>query len=213
MWVMKVKIDGSKSLMGSKTSKFQIDLFLFPLSFVKQKRKFVVHAAGTIFGSEKNIKEFVKELKTEKRVINVEVNGDFFVCTIEEPTCLDCVYNERIIHVEPTHISSKGYEVGCLGSFARSNLTNAISVLERKYDGKIISIQNRKIKSISIMRVHPNLTDKQREAMKLAIKGGYYDYPRKIDLQKLARLSKLSFSTYQAHLRKAEGKLIPHYFE
>ena len=47
-----------------------------------------------------------------------------------------------------------------------------------------------------------NLTDKQKEAMGLAIKHGYYEYPRKIDVQDLARESKLSFSTFHAHLRK-----------
>jgi hypothetical protein len=50
---------------------------------------------------------------------------------------------------------------------------------------------------------------KQREAVELAIQHGYYDYPRKVEVQELAKMAKLAFSTYQAHLRKAERKLIP----
>ena len=49
--------------------------------------------------------------------------------------------------------------------------------------------------------------------MNLAIKHSYYDYPRKIELEKLADIMKISYSTYQAHLRKAEKKLLPFFFE
>ena len=61
--------------------------------------------------------------------------------------------------------------------------------------------------------MQPKLTNKQKQAMNLAIKHRYYDYPRKIDVQELAKLSKLSFSTFHAHLRKAEQKLLPYFFD
>jgi predicted DNA binding protein len=50
-------------------------------------------------------------------------------------------------------------------------------------------------------------------AMELAIKNGYYHSPRNISVEQLAKLAKLSFSTFQVHLRKAEEKLIPYMFE
>ena len=53
----------------------------------------------------------------------------------------------------------------------------------------------------------------QKQAIELAIKNGYYNVPRKTSVEKLAKLSKLSFSTFQVHLRKAEEKLIPYFFE
>ncbi len=46
-------------------------------------------------------------------------------------------------------------------------------------------------------------------AVALAAGEGYYTYPRKSDVQDLAKIAKLSFSTFQEHLRKAENKLIP----
>ena len=63
------------------------------------------------------------------------------------------------------------------------------------------------------MQENPELTEKQKQAMNLAIKQGYYNYPRKISIEQLAKLSKLSFSTFHAHLRKAEQKLLPFFFE
>jgi predicted DNA binding protein len=49
--------------------------------------------------------------------------------------------------------------------------------------------------------------------MVMAIKNGYYNYPRKTSIEKLAELSGLSFSTFHAHLRKAEQRLLPFYFQ
>ena len=55
----------------------------------------------------------------------------------------------------------------------------------------------------------PNLTDKQKNALSLAIEGGYYGYPRRITLEKLGKIQGMSYSTYQFHLRTAEKKIMP----
>ena len=57
--------------------------------------------------------------------------------------------------------------------------------------------------------MHPHFTENQKQALNLAIKNGYYDYPRKISIQDLAKHLDLSFSTFHAHLRKAEQKILP----
>jgi len=41
------------------------------------------------------------------------------------------------------------------------------------------------------------------------VKKGYYNFPRKIDLEKLANLSKVKRQTFQENLRRAEKKLVP----
>jgi predicted DNA binding protein len=72
--------------------------------------------------------------------------------------------------------------------------------------------KNKKITNVSIAQIHPELTDKQKAAIKLAIEEGYYKIPREIDVKDLAKKSRLAFSTFQNHLRKAESKLIPYSF-
>jgi predicted DNA binding protein len=54
----------------------------------------------------------------------------------------------------------------------------------------------------------PELTDKQYNAFKLASEQGYYEFPRKTNLHKLAELAKISRPTFEEHLRKAEIKLL-----
>jgi predicted DNA binding protein len=52
------------------------------------------------------------------------------------------------------------------------------------------------------------LTDKQRRVLLTAYKLGYYDVPRRITAEKLARKLNLVKSTFSAHVRKAERRLL-----
>ena len=213
MWVAKIKANEEGTLIGEKAIKYKINLFAFPLSYYYEKEGIVVQITGTLLGEEKDKKAFLRDLKGEKRVVNFELNDDFFIGIIKEPSYMKFVYNKEIIHLAPALISDKGYEIVTLGCFEREHLMKIVDILKEKYNGELISIQEKKVSSISIMKVHPELTKKQKKAIELAIKNGYYHVPRKISVEELAKLSKLSFSTYQVHLRKAEAKLMPYFFE
>jgi len=54
------------------------------------------------------------------------------------------------------------------------------------------------------------LTEKQRRALITAYTLGYYDVPKKIGLVQLAEHLDLAYSTVEAHLRKAERRLLSH---
>ena len=60
-----------------------------------------------------------------------------------------------------------------------------------------------------ITSIYPKLAQKQKEAIELAVKHNYYDYPRKIDLEGLAKIAKVKRQTLQENLRRAEKKLVP----
>ena len=57
------------------------------------------------------------------------------------------------------------------------------------------------------------LTEKQRDTLIAAYKLGYYDIPRKISSEELAKKLGLANSTVVEHLRKAEHRLIQRILE
>jgi len=212
MWTAKISFDGSKALIGNRTLKHKVNIFAFPLSYFYEKNWIIVNITGIILGKEKNKQAFIRDLKKSPRLINLEFNKDFFIGTIKEPPYAKTLYNKNIIPLSPALIDEDGQETINIACFNKKQLSKAIETLEKAFSTKIHYIQERKIKNISVLQENPELTDKQKQAMNLAIKNSYYDYPRKINIKQLAKLSKLSFSTFHAHLRKAEQKLIPYFF-
>jgi len=53
-----------------------------------------------------------------------------------------------------------------------------------------------------------DLTEKQMDALLTAYTNGYYNLPRKANVQDIANKKRVSRTTYQEHLKKAENKLI-----
>ena len=213
MWVAKIRFSSKGTLIGNKAQHHKVTVFGFALSYIPEKNWIIVHIAGTIFGKPSSKRNFFRDLKREERVLDLENYGDFFIGTIKEPEYTREIYNSKIIPLAPALISEDGYEIITFGSFHRKILEGVVQVLSEKREGKLISFQEKKVHSVSILHIAPELTRKQRDAVFLAIKNGYYHVPRKIDVQGLSKIARTSFSTYQVHLRKAEMKLIPYSFE
>lgn len=57
-------------------------------------------------------------------------------------------------------------------------------------------------------RLFADLTDRQLEALRLALDNGYYDQPRGASIAELATQTTVARATFEEHLRKAENKLI-----
>jgi predicted DNA binding protein len=71
------------------------------------------------------------------------------------------------------------------------------------------------VKVLSLLPLGPRndsamsfLTAKQKQVLVTAYGLGYYDVPRKISSEEMARLLKIDKSTLAEHLRKAEGRMI-----
>ena len=96
---------------------------------------------------------------------------------------------------------------------AKKNLIEFISSTkkesEKLEDFKILKIEKTKLTDIYFPNVMPNMTFAQKEAITLAQKYGYYDFPRRIELKELSKISKKSLSTFREHLRKAEKNIMP----
>jgi len=209
MWVLKFSAEREESIFAPKCKKFNVSLIGYPLNNYKKRNSYYFSAAGLFFGEEENKKEFLKDLKKDKRVIKIEQKEDFHIIFYKRDKPLTEFYNPEFINLKPIIISNKGEEIWELGSWEKKTLSNLIKILRKHTKFKIHKFKEEKISNFFLLSAIPNLTKKQKQALELAITKGYYEYPKKIDLISLAKLMKISYSTYQAHLKKAEKKIMP----
>ena len=212
MWVVKLKLDAKDQFLGSLALKHGLSMSGYPLSYYKDKGSLYVIATGFIFGSDKKKQEFVRDLKNQKQFVKIEGDGDFFVVVIKQPLESELFYDPRIIRPSPVVINKEGYHIWDLASFDRKILERVVKFSEEKLGAQILQFKQEKLSNISIIKILPNLTKKQKRALELAINNGYYEYPKKIKMEELAEKLHISSSPYQAHLKKAEGKIIPHIY-
>jgi len=214
MWVLKLKLDSEKQFVGKLAIKHDVSIVGHNISSYKDKNWVYLIAGGFLFGEEKNKKAFVKDMKKQHFVVKYEFKDDFTIGIVKQPLYTGPFWDRRVIQVSPTIIDPKEKKhTWHLASFDRKALEKILKIAEQKLGGELLQFREEKISNISITQVLPNLTEKQKKVFEIAVKHGYYNSPRKTDLRKLAKIAKISYSTFQEHLRKAEAKIIPNFYK
>jgi len=217
MWVIKIKIREKWNPYSERTVKYNIKLFFYSHNYYEEKNKIYFLASGIIHGEENQKQKFFLDLKKDKKVENLEFNDDFFICTYSETKnskrskSVKVAYNPRLVFLKPVIINEEGWEEWEVASTKRQDLEDFITHSEKleNVETNLIYLKEQKIKNIMIYSLFPKLTEKQKQAIKLAVENNYYGYPRKTKLEKLSKMMGVSLSTYQFHLAKAEEKLLP----
>ncbi len=217
MWVAKFKLKDDKDIYSPICKKFKVDFYAHPYTnFVKNKRINLL-VGGIISGSEENKNKFFKEIKKNNRVKSAERYHNFIfvhaqhLLSRETEAEIRIFYNPQYIRTKPVHVATDGWEYWEVACLDRKELNRLVQVSTKYYHGKLFSIKDEKLKNITSLEFAPHLTDKQSEAIKIAFKEGYYNYPRKCTLPHLAKLNKKAYSTFQENLRKAENNIIEYF--
>ncbi len=215
MWKAKFSVYDKEAVYASRAKKFNVSVHGYMLNYHSDKKHFYFTLLAFVEGNNKLRGEFIKDLSKDKKVHYFENHNYFFVCTLKHTKLKEkerggsLFYNPLLIQIKPFIIYPDGTEELELACFDRKYLEKMLNISEKRYNLKLEYIKKEEIEDIGILTVFPKLTEKQRNAINSAVKYGYYEYPRKIDVQDLAKKNNLSFSTFQEHLRKAENKLIP----
>ncbi|MBX4196118.1 helix-turn-helix domain-containing protein [Candidatus Pacearchaeota archaeon] len=213
MWVAKIKMNGEKALIGRLCKKYRVSARGYPISTQWKGKYIYLNFVIFAFGNRSNIKNFFKELSQHRRMSHFEIRGHIIVGYLRESSKLSPMYHHHVFHVEPVVFSPDGHEVWTVASWERKEIMSFSQLLESRYGSELLKIREESISNLSVLTLHPELTLQQKKAVEVAIAQGYYDVPRKAELKELAHKIGVSYSTYQTHLRKAEKKLLPFFFE
>lgn len=152
-------------------------------------------------------------LLADAQIIEKEKDGKYILFTRGGAPSLSAVL--KYIGVEggylfpPLGIKDGKVKFSFLGSETQiKNFMEKIDAIAIHY--RVILLADANFSPISPLS---QLTEKQQEVLLAAYKFGYYDIPRKITSEQLAKKLKLVDSTVVEHLRKAEQRLIKQIIE
>ncbi|MGV8168478.1 MAG: helix-turn-helix domain-containing protein [Candidatus Nanoarchaeia archaeon] len=209
MWVISITIPyDSRSLLGSIAKRNNVTLFGYPHSSTLCNNYVRVLTSGYILGEANNIKKAIGELKKDKRFIHLELHGNFIIMDLKQHVANKILFEPGLLYPKPGMTTNKGEYIFEIASWNRDLLMKVYKEY-KIMNGKLNWIKKKEIRSIQTLTISPNLTEKQKKAFKLAVERGYYGYPRKTDIIRLAKEFGCSHSTFQFHLRNAEKKLMP----
>jgi len=216
MWSLKFRAIEKWNPYNKRCLKFSVKIYFYSHNYYEKDNKLFFVGSGILEGKEKNKEKFLLDLKKDKKVSFLEFNKGFFTCiyselkTAERSEKVLVAYNSKLIFLKPAIFDENGWEQWEIACPERKNLQRFIEVIEENNaEHKLFYLKKSKLNNMMIYSMVPKLTDKQEKALSSAVKEGYYGYPRKITLKKLAKIANISISTFQFHLAKAEAKLLP----
>jgi len=213
MWVAKLKIKHDDCVVGTRCKRYNVISIGVPFNSYNDKNFQYFSHFETLSGKEEDIGKFIADLKKESKITNLEIEGNslFFLVKIPRNKKIPTThYNPKTFFLKPVVVDTQGYELWEIGSWKKELLNKFITDLQKdNFFVKILKITNTKLNEVYFPQVMPQLTNHQKQAIELAYQHGYYDFPRRIELDELAKISKKALSTFREHLRRAEKKIMP----
>lgn len=214
MWITKLQLQHKDCPIVTRCQKFKVIVLSYPSTwYARRERKFATTTCYFQSSDEAQKKRFLADLKADKRITHLEIAGDMFTYEInlgKEGEHVMLYHTKQIFFVRPVVNHYDGHEYWEVASWERKELENFIASLEKHMDiCNILRFENSPLSDVYIPNVMPKLSPHQKQALELAYGNGYYSYPRKTSVKALAKKAKLSLSTFQEHLRKAELRLLP----
>lgn len=217
MWVARFTVTHKGSLTSPLTKKHDVTMLVFPMNSYVEKNKIFITAGHLILGKEENKKNYFEDAIKNPKIVEFDLSGDLLIYTFWAPlknTHLLQWVTPNIMFLKPTVVGPDGFQYFTMGSWKKENLTEVMEKIKPNTASfKLESLKQEKVSDVFIPHIAPPLSKKQKEVFNIAYASGYYDYPKKTNLEKMAKKAKLSPSTFQEHLRRAESKIIPFIME
>jgi len=210
MWVAKLKIFHKDCLVSARAKNFNVVVFTYPIGEFRKDKKVHFTAVNTIQGREEDKRAFLEDLRNDKRVDKMEINGDlFFLLNSRDPATkhLRGYRESQVFFVKPV-VQKDGFEYWEIASWDKAGVVNFYNYAKENMQTELLKMKQEKLTDVFVPNIMQHFTKKQRQAIEEAYSAGYYEYPKKTDLRELAKKAGVSLPTFQEHLKKAENKLI-----
>ena len=217
MWQLKFIQEHKDCIYSRKIKELNLVMYGYPLNHFYDKKRLYVTNIQILKGSSANIKKYVNYLKKRKEIVNFEEitqnTFSFQIRLAKNYSYYRIIYNNEIFYPEPI-IHKEGKETITVSSWDRKKLEKLMVNVQNNKNTlyfKLLHFKQNPLNKLNLLQVLPNLTANQFDIIKLAKEKGYWNYPKKISISKLAQNLNKSKSTVHETLRRAEAKLMDYY--
>jgi predicted DNA binding protein len=212
MWVAKFKVWHANSAAVECSRDFPESQFLtYYLNNFDRGGVTFINKVAIAMGPRKN--ELLKRLAEDPRIVSSKMDGFQLFHTLRAKDAFHELLFDRSVFFTKPILVRNGFEYWSVASWNKADLTALYERVKALEKQKKALIEMTEIREEPLDLFLPNvlsrLTDKQREALAAAVREGYYDYPRRVSLEQLAKRLGVPRTTLQSHLRKAERALVP----
>lgn len=211
MWIAKFKNWHKTCLIRPLCVKYNVTDYVYLLNHWYKGKTVYYTELHILDGKQENIKKFISDFRKDKTIKKFEVEGNqiFTLNALKKEgvTTYSSVFDTRLIYIKPVVQRTDGYEDWEVASWDKQVLMDIMKIPH--FDMELVYVKEVQGANLFLPQIQPNLSEKQKQSLNIAIQNGYYNFPRKMDLNELSEIAKVSKQTFQENLRKAENKLIP----
>ncbi|HVM46109.1 MAG TPA: helix-turn-helix domain-containing protein [Candidatus Thermoplasmatota archaeon] len=165
-------------------------------------------------GEEAVLPSAVQELRAHPNIVRCDVvrraPGAWILETVDtEAEVSSALIGAGLVFLPPVHIR-EGTETYRVFALERRQVDRAVRALSKKNRVVVHALRERVLAAGSPLA---SLTPRQREALELAWREGWYDRPRRVDQARLARKLKVSRPSLTERLARAEANVMRALFE
>ena len=166
-------------------------------------------------GNEKALKQYIRKMKKSRNVISIETTYKsqeaYWTRAVHEvggQSIYETVLQSGCMTQLPIIIEG-GVQNHIILAPSRSSFSDLLKILRSRFE--VVKI--RRLRSTVTSTSQSTLTQKQVDALRLAIHSGYYEIPRKIYIETLAEKLGIKRVAMQERLRRAEKAIITEFAE
>jgi predicted DNA binding protein len=166
-------------------------------------------------GTEQPLKDYIRKMKQSENVVNIETTfkskDAYWTRAVHEvggQSIYETVLQSGCMTRLPVIIEG-GVQNHVILAPSRKIFSELLKILRNRF--QLVKI--RRLKSTATTASQSTLTQKQLEALRLAIQSGYYEMPRVVQLQVLAKELGIKRVAMQERIRRAEKAIITEFAE
>lgn len=207
MWVAEFKVWHEGSPLLPLSEKLDVHAFSQYLNTFEENGKPKLMRLAVFWGKDKE-----KAIQTLTNYPHAEVvfrEGDQLFFTQNATRSFHAAVSDKNVFFVGPVLEEKGFQWWKVGSNKKENLLRffqKIKKLKPYATIELVGIRDQKISLVSFSRI-PELDNRDLEWWKTALHEGYYEYPRRISLEGLAKKLGVAYTTLKDHLRKTENQL------